>query len=85
MLYTMFAGRFASTKWLDIMLPAYVHMRRFDFFLVLLAIGAVSLQTATSCPSPSLWDSLIVPVTRPWTSLYVGYAFDSVLNRLVCV
>ena len=48
MLYTMFAGRFASTKWLDIMLPAYVHMRRFDFFLALLAIGAVSLQTATS-------------------------------------
>lgn len=35
-------------SWLDIMLPAYVRMRRFDFFLVLLAIDAVSLQTATS-------------------------------------
>ena len=35
-------------SWLNIMLPAYVHMRRFDFFLALLAIGAVSLQTATS-------------------------------------
>jgi hypothetical protein len=35
-------------SWLNIMLPAYVRMRRFDFFLVLLAIDAVSLQTATS-------------------------------------
>lgn len=35
-------------SWLDIMLPAYVRMFRFDFFLVLLAIDAVSLQTATS-------------------------------------
>jgi len=35
-------------SWLDTMLPAYVRMRRSDFFLVLLAIDAVCLQTATS-------------------------------------